>query len=148
MPVKPHLWVLSTLFAVGAPMPTVAQTAYKCWSRGAVTYSQKPCAGRVISTQDAPVPPMRNPKEVDVRRLEQNRVLARSLRQKDGETTEQFETRRRRTRLLVHDRQECERLDKRMPVEAASLTNPDPEEVSKAQAALRESRKRFDQLRC
>jgi hypothetical protein len=36
----------------------------------------------------------------------------------------------------------------RMPVEEASLKNPDKEEVLKAEAALKESRKRFSDLRC
>jgi hypothetical protein len=35
-----------------------------------------------------------------------------------------------------------------MPVEEASLKNPDKEEVSKAEAALAASKKRFSDLRC
>ena len=43
---------------------------------------------------------------------------------------------------------ECARLDPRMPVEQASMNNPDPAEVSKAEVALKQSQKRFGELRC
>jgi hypothetical protein len=49
---------------------------------------------------------------------------------------------------MPEDRAECARIDTRMPVEAASLTNPDPAEVAKAEAALAASKKRFAALRC
>jgi hypothetical protein len=35
-----------------------------------------------------------------------------------------------------------------MPVEQASMKNPDKDEVLKAETALGESRKRFGELRC
>ncbi len=95
--------------------PASAQQVYKCWSKGSVVYSERPCSNRVVSTDQAPVPVKPNPKEVDLRRLEQNRVMARSLRPREGETAEQFETRRRRARLLAADRDECARIDTRMP---------------------------------
>ena len=148
---EPNRWVLGALGALvwmSASSTVSAQEVHKCRSRGAVTYSQQPCAGRVVSTDQAQVPVKPNPRHLDVRRIEENRVMARTLRRHPGESAEQFEMRRRRARLLAPDRAECARLDKRMPVEQASMNNPDPMEVLRAEAALRASRKRFAQLRC
>jgi hypothetical protein len=145
---KPNLLMLSALLCAGAQSPATAQQVYKCWSKGSVVYSERACSNRVVSTDQAPVPVKPNPKEVDLRRLEQNRALARSLRPREGETAEQFETRRRRARLLAADRDECARIDVRMPVEEAGMNNPDKAEVLKAEAALAASKKRFDDLGC
>jgi hypothetical protein len=134
------------LLCSAAWLPAGAQAVYKC---GYGTYSQKPCSpGRVVNTDEAPVPARRGSKDVDVRRTEQNRALAQSLRRMPDETAAQFETRRRRARLLDTDRQECARLDTRMPVEKARMNNPDPDEVAQATAALEGAKKRFRELRC
>ena len=145
---KSNLWMLSALLCIGAGSPASAQQVYKCWSRGSVIYTEKPCSKRVVNTDQAPVPVKPNPKEVDLQRLEQNRVMARSLRQRPDESTEQFETRRRRARLLATDRDECARLDTRIPVEQARMKAPDSVEVKKAEAGLAEATKRFSELRC
>ena len=138
--------LLGAALCLGAWSPAGAQTVYKCGYR---TYSQQPCTpGRVVNTEQAPVPAKPNPSEVDLRRAEQNRALAQSLRRKPDETQAQFETRRRRTRLLDTDRQECARLDTRIPVEQARMNNPDPEEVAQGAAALEGAKKRFRELRC
>jgi hypothetical protein len=143
MPFKSNPWVLSALLCIGAAATAGAQTTvYKCESGGAVTYSEKDCRGRVINTDDAPVPAKADPK------LEEGQAMAQAMTPQAGESAAQFETRRRRATLMPTDREECERLDKRMPVEQGSLTNPDPEEASKAQEALGKSRKRFGELRC
>lgn len=144
---KPNLLMLGTFFCIGLS-PASAQQVYKCWSGGSVAYTQVPCSKRPINTDQAPVPVKPNPKGADLQRLEQNRVMARSLRQRPGESAEQFQTRRRRARLLETDRDECARIDTRIPVEEASLTNPDKEEVLKAEAALAVSRKRQLELGC
>ena len=139
--------VLGALLWAGAA--GAQTTVYQCGSGRSVTYSEKPCSpGRVVNTDDAPVPVKPNPKGEDVQRIEENRVMAQNLRRREGETEEQFEARRRRARLLEADRAECARLDKRMPVEAASLTNPDKAEVIKAEVALEKSRKRYAKLKC
>ena len=151
MPFEPNLWVLSALGALlctSVSAPVSAQQVYKCGARGSVIYTEKACSGRIVSTDQAAVPVKPNPKEVDVRRMEQNRAMARATRPRAGESAEQFETRRRRTRLLPQDRAECARLDTRMPVEKESMNNPDPAEVLKAEAALGASRTRFGELRC
>lgn len=146
---KPNfLWAFCGLLSLGAMAPAAAQSVYKCPSRGAVLYSEKPCAGRIISTEQAPVPAKSNPKDLDLRRLEEGRVAARALRRKPDESAGQFAARQRRTGMLSQDRADCARLDTRMPVEQASMTNPDPAEVSKAEVALKLSRKRFGELRC
>ena len=145
---NPKLLMVSALLCVGAALPASAQQVYKCWSKGSVVYTERRCSNQVVSTDQAPVAVKPNPKEVDLQRLEQNRVMARSLRPREGETTEQFETRRRRARLLAADRDECARIDVRMPVEEASMNNPDKAEVLKAEAALAASKKRLGELGC
>ena len=149
MPFKQSLWALSALLCVVAASPAGAQTTvYKCESGGTVTYSEKACSGRIVNTNDAPVPGKPNPNEVDVRRTEENQARAQAMQPSPGESAEQFETRRRRARLMPEDRDECARLDMRMPVEEASMNNPDPEAVANAKEALGKSRKRFGELRC
>lgn len=148
MPFKPNLLVLIALACAGAAPPSAAQTVYKCGSGSAVKYSDRPCPGRIVNTADAPVPARPNPRHVDVRRLRENRILAQSLRRRPGESAQQFGLRRRRAAMLASDRAECARLDTRMPVEEASLGNPDPQEVSRAATALEQSRRRFRELRC
>lgn len=148
MPFKPNLLVLSALLCISAFAPASAQLVYKCGARGSVTYTEKACSKRIVNTDDAPIPVKPNTKEVDVRRIEQNRAMARAMRPRAGESAGQFETRRRRARLMPEDRAECARLDTRMPVEKESMNNPDKEEVLKAEAALEKSKKRFSDLRC
>jgi hypothetical protein len=138
------LLVLAALFCLGASAPASAQQVYKCGSGRSVTYSEKPCSRRIVNTDESPVPV----KPAHVRRREQERIMARTIRPKPGESAEQFDTRRHRARLLPEDRNECASLDVRMPVERASMNNPDLSEVAKAEAALRDSRKRFSDLRC
>lgn len=148
MPFKPNLLVLVALACAGGAFPVAAQTVYKCGSGGAVRYSDRPCTGRLVNTAEAPVPAKPEPRRADARRLKENRVLAQSLRRRPGESAQQFEVRRPRAALLASDRAECARLDVRMPVEAASMNSPDPEEVSRAATALEQARKRYGQLRC
>jgi hypothetical protein len=148
MSMKHTLVALAALFSIGAAPSAGAQQVYKCASRSGVVYSQLPCSKKAVNTDPADVPVKPNSKEADLRRKEQNRVMARSMRPREGESAEQFEVRRRRAPLMPEDRAECARIDTRMPVEAASLTNPDPAEVAKAEAALAASKKRFAALRC
>src|SRR5689334_2295565 len=141
-----NLLVLGALFCIVASTSASAQQVYKCQSRKSVTYTEQPCSRRIVRTDQAPVPVKPNPREVDLRQDEQNRAMARAMRPRPGESAEEFKVRRHRARLLRTDRDECARLDKRMPVEQASMKNPDPEEVSKAEGALKESKRRFGEL--
>lgn len=149
MSFKPDLWALGVLICLGAPFQASAQPIYKCGSAKSPTYTERACSGRVYQAGSAALQPQRDEKKkAEARRAEKNRAMARSLRPRAGETPEQFETRRRRAGLLAEDRDECDRLDVRMPVEQASMVNPDPAEVRKAETALGESRKRFTELGC
>lgn len=149
MSFKQSLLALGAVLCTVAAAPVGAQTTvYRCESGGTVTYSEKTCAGRIVNTADAPVPARPNPDEVDARRAGENQATAQAMQPRAGESAAQFETRRRRARLMPEDRDECERLDARMPVEEASMNNPDPEEVLNAKEALGKSRKRFSELRC
>ena len=149
MAMKPRFLMLGAMVCIcGIAFPADAQKVYKCGSKGSVLYSEKPCSNRVVNTDEATAPARPNPKEADLRRIEQNKALARVTRPRADETAAEYETRRRRAQLLAHDRDECARIDVRMPVEMASLKNPDSAEVAKAEAALGESRKRFSGLGC
>jgi hypothetical protein len=142
------LWVLGALLFAATPFPASAQQVYKCWSKGRVVYGEKPCSKRTVNTDEATLPVKPNPKEVDVQRIEHNRVAARSLRRRDGESEEQFEVRRHRARMMETDRDECARIDARMPVEQQRMKSPDKDEIAQGEAGLLASRKRFAQLGC
>jgi hypothetical protein len=109
-----------------------AQAVYKC---GPHSYSQQPCSSRVVRTYDSEPPA--NPKPQDV-----------VTRQLPGETVAEYTTRKRRSGLSEGDRDECARLDKRLPVELERLKKAQGAEVDEAQSALGEIRKRSDQLHC
>lgn len=132
---------MGVLICLAAAMPAAAQGAYKC---GPASYAQYPCSRRVVNTADAPVPT----RSAEARRQEQRRLLAQSMRPRPGETTAQFETRRRRARLSPEDGAECARLQTRIPLEQARMNDSRPEQVMDAESALESSRKRFAQLRC
>lgn len=121
---------LSLVFGAGAV--AAQETVYKC---NAHTYSEQPCSKRVVRTYDAPVPIAPKPKVVAVRRL-------------PGESDEDFATRRHRVGLAETDRDECARLDKRIPVERERVKGPLQDQIDDARSALTESQKRFRQLRC
>ncbi len=148
MSFKRCLWVLGALSCLGAWLPVDAQPIYKCGSAKAPTYTERQCSGRVYHAGSAALQAQRAEKTEEARRAERNRAVARSLRPRAGESAEQFETRRRRARLPPEDRDECERLAVRMPVERASMVNPDPAQVRRAETALGESQKRFGELHC
>jgi hypothetical protein len=118
-----------------------AQAVYRCGFR---SYSYQPCAKRTVNTSEAPVPVT----EANARAREQRRLMAQSLRRAPGESAGEFEKRRRWTRLLPADGEECARLDKRMPLEQARMASPDQGEVQDARAALAGARKRSRELHC
>ncbi|MDF2464147.1 MAG: hypothetical protein K0Q43_2382 [Ramlibacter sp.] len=145
MNLKPILWIAGTMLCIAATSASAQVVVYKCGPR---SYSQHPCSKRIVNTDDAPVHRKPNPKEVDVHRIEQNRALARSTRRLPGETSAEFQVRRHRARLLQTDREECERLDSRIPLEQARMKSPDRQEILNAGGALSASKKRFAELRC
>jgi hypothetical protein len=133
-------WVFGAA-CIAACAPAAADTVYKCGFR---SYSYQPCSKHTVNTADAPVPLT----DERARTREQRRLLAQSLRREPGESAGDFDKRRRWTRLLPSDGEECARLDKRMPLEQARAASPDPEEVHDAQAALAGARKRSRELHC
>lgn len=145
MILKSIFWIVGTMLCIAAAPASAQMQVYKCGPR---SYSQHPCSTRTVNTADAPVPRKPSSKEVDVRRVEQNRAVARSLRRLPGETVAEFEVRRRRAGMLRTDREECERLDTRLPLEEARMKSPDRQEVLSASGALSASKKRFGELRC
>lgn len=142
---KPVFWIAGAMLCITAASASAQMPVYKCGPR---SYSQYPCSKRVVNTADAPVPLKANPKDVDVHRIQQNRALARSTRRLPGETQAEFQVRRHRAGLLQTDREECQRLDFRIPLEEARMKSPDQVEVLSAGTALNASRKRFRELRC
>ena len=109
---------------------------YKCGYR---SYSEAPCSRHVVNTKDAPVPSSKS---------DPNLMLAQSLRKLPGESGSEFAMRRHRARMLETDRDECARLDTRIPFEQERLKSPHAQEVEDAQSALVTSKKRFRELRC
>ena len=111
-----------------------AQAVYKCNSR---SYSEQPCSNRIVRTYDAPVDaPARKPREVVAHRL-------------PGESDQELAVRKRRVNLASSDRDECARLDKKIPFEQQRIRNAvQQEEIDEAQQSLAEGKQRFKQLRC
>lgn len=107
-------------------------TVYKCRSG---VYSDQNCSGRIVSTYESPVPAAPKP-------------LLGAYRQLPGETVAEFNLRKRRSHLRETDRDECARLDKRIPFEQERALSNVEDEVDSAQAALLVSRKRFKQVGC
>ena len=122
------------LMCVGAALScgVHAQTVYKCSSR---SYSEQPCSSRIVRTYDAPVPTPPKPNDVVAQRL-------------PGETPGELALRKHRAHLSQSDRDECARLDKRVPVEEARLKKAEEQEVDDAQAALADIKKRAAKLHC
>ena len=125
---------LGALCALGASSPAQAQAVYKCDWR---SYSEQPCSTRVMRTYDAAAEtPHSKPPEVVAHRL-------------PGETPLELAVRRHRIALSESDRDECARLDKKIPFERQRVrSSASQDEVDEAQDSLIEARKRFNQLRC
>jgi hypothetical protein len=133
--------IVMAVACMAACSSVAAQAVYRCGFR---SYSSQPCSKHVVNTADAPVPVTR----ADVRAREQRRLLAQSLRREPGESAADFGKRRRWTRLLPADGQECARLDKRMPLEEARMASPDQDEIDAGKTALAGARKRARELHC
>ena len=123
---------LLAAIAVGAGAQAQT-TVYKCSLR---SYSEEPCSARVVTTYEAPVETPRKSADIVAHRL-------------PGESANELALRRHRSRLTESDRDECARLDKKIPFEAQRIKgSPHQEEIDEAQDSLAEARKRFKALRC
>jgi hypothetical protein len=112
-----------------------AQAVYKC---NPSSYSEKPCSTRIVRSYAAPLEP--------VRERRAGEVVAHRL---PGETPEELALRKRRVHLSESDRDECARLDKKIPFERKRIENStQPDEVDDAQDSLVQAKKRFSQLHC
>jgi hypothetical protein len=133
--------IVLAVACMAACSSAAAQAVYRC---GSHSYSSQPCSKHVVNTASAPVPAT----SAEARAREHRRLLAQSLRRVPGESAADFDKRRRLTRLLPADGQECARLDTRMPLEEARLKSSDEGEVAAAQAALAGAKKRSRELHC
>jgi hypothetical protein len=126
--------MLVPVFLMAIAGAAQAQAVYKCNWR---SYSEQPCSDRVVRTYEAPVERrVGKPRDVVAHRL-------------PGESADELATRKRRVNLPGSDRDECARLDKKIPFEQQRIRNSvHQEEIDEAQQSLGESRKRFRQLRC
>jgi hypothetical protein len=113
--------------AVGAQ-----EAVYKC---GSGVYSDHACSSRIVRTYDAPVPTPR-------------KVRDGVSRQLPGETVAEYTVRKHRAHMKETDRDECARLDKRIPFEQERAKSTNEEEIDDAQQALDISRRRFRTLGC
>jgi hypothetical protein len=137
MRAKLSLAIAGAVFCAVAGSPAHADGVYKCGLR---SYSYQPCSKRTVNTDDAPVPVTPH--------LKQGQAPGGAVRRLPGETQAQLATRRHRAGLQETDRDECSRLDTRIPFEKERMKSPLPEEVQEAQKGLTESQRRFHQLRC
>jgi hypothetical protein len=124
--------MMAALVLMAAAGAVGAQTVYKCRDG---MYSDQNCTSRVVRTYDAPVTVPAKPREGVSRQL-------------PGETVAEFNVRKRRAHLKETDRDECARLDKRIPFEQERTKTNNEDEVDEAQAALDISRRRFRKLGC
>lgn len=122
------------VIAVTAVLPrgASAQAVYRC---SAHAYSQAPCSDRVVRDVDAPLDRDVRPRAVVAHRL-------------PGETLAQFNLRKRRSGLTDSDRDECARLDTRIPLEQERIKSGVEEEIVQGQAALDASHRRAKKLGC
>ena len=130
------VWLFAAAIASGMLWGKVqAQAVYKC-SGG--TYSQQPCSQRVVRSYPVPTGVVRERKEGE--------VVAHRL---PGETSAQMAVRRRRVHLSDADRDECARLDKKIPFEFERIVrSTQPAEADSARGELDQAKKRFGQLHC
>jgi hypothetical protein len=110
------------------------QPVYKC---SGSSYSQAPCSSRIVRTYEAPVDlPQSRPRDIVAHRL-------------PGETDQELALRKRRSHLSESDREECARLDKKIPFDQERLkAGSSQEDMEQAQDSLAQSRKRFSRLHC
>lgn len=127
-------FLIAAIALGGVGAGTQAQTTvYKCNPR---SYSEAPCSQRIVRSYEAPVDTPRRSHDVVAHRL-------------PGESGPEMATRRHRTGLTESDRDECARLDRRIPFEVQRMKgSPHQEEIDEAQDSLAEARKRFSHLRC
>ena len=132
---RASLLAVAVAAGLGWPGAQAQTTVYKCaWGQ----YSEKPCSTRILRSYDAPddAMPAARAGEVVAHRL-------------PGESDQELALRQRRIHLSESDRNECARLDKKMPVEQERLRNsPNQDEIDQARDSLFDARKRFKQLRC
>jgi len=120
------------LCALGAQAQT---TVYKCSSSA---YSEQPCSRRIVRTYENPADPAPNARTGE--------LVAHRL---PGETADELALRRRRIHLSESDRDECARLDKKIPFEQQRMRDSvRPDEVEEAQESINAAKKRFSRLRC
>lgn len=118
---------------LGAGAAQAETAVYKCSLR---SYSETPCSSRIVKTYDAPVETPRKAADIVAHRL-------------PGETAQEMSVRRHRINLTESDRDECARLDRKIPFEVQRIKDsPHQEEIDQAQDSLSEARKRFSRLRC
>lgn len=130
------VWLLAAAIASGMLWGKVqAQAVYKC---AGGTYSEQPCSQRIVKSYPVPTGVVRERKEGE--------VVAHRL---PGETSAQMAVRRRRIHLSDADRDECARLDKKIPFEFERIVrSTEPTDSESAQRELEQAKKRFGQLHC
>lgn len=131
-----RMLLLVAAIALGALWGKVqAQAVYKCSSD---SYSEQPCSTRIVHTYSVPIDRVsdRSAGEVVAHRL-------------PGETPDELALREHRVHLSRTDRDECARLDKKIPFEQERIRNSViQDEVDEAQESLGDAKSRFSRLHC
>ena len=129
-----------------------AQDVYRCETGGKVSYSHEPCVGATVvdttPTQGLDKSTGVTKKGRDVLREQQRKAFHDALRPLTGKSHAEMKVVERRRELPANVQLECQRLDARLPVEAADVKAADALNREKAEAQLFLSRSRFRNLGC
>lgn len=141
-----------TVLIVLLASTSMAQTVYRCESKGSIVYTHEPCLNArtvdTTATQGLDKSSGQSRKGADVRKIENNKAMAEAWQPILGETPAQREVRHRRFKLPADEKLECARLDARLPVQEAAVRDAGKAGTANAELALFQTRKRFRELRC
>lgn len=142
----------AVVFALAATDAS-AQRVYKCTSGRTVLYTHEPCVDAqvvdVTPTQGMDKSSGVSRKGADVQRIEHRAILANAVQPLTGMDERQFAKLADRQRLDTGARQECDRLDERLPDHEAEAARPGTEPERRARAVqLLDSRRHYRRLRC
>ncbi|MDQ2820112.1 MAG: hypothetical protein M3Y65_06915 [Pseudomonadota bacterium] len=133
-------------------LPAPSRTIYKCVVKGAVSYSDEPCAGarRLDATPTSGVTHLSGSSRVgkDVANEIHREQFAAALRPLHGMNTSQFDTKVRRDQLDLSAQRECHRLEPAILQLEEAERHADAAAVKPIQQDLLTLRKRYKTLTC
>ena len=149
-----HLhWSFALLGLLSFNLSAHAQKpVYRCETAGKVSYSDAPCVGakEIAATPTQGMDKMTGTsrKGADVRRDEQNAVMADALKPLTGMNADQYRVYKHRLKLSPRDKAECARLDTNLPELKQRTATALSSEKALADVELYKARKQFNDLNC